>query len=78
MKDAKPKDSLFLHYSGHGGSTKDLDGDEEDGQDEYICPVDFKSAGTIVDDELKVLLSKQLPKGVRSGTKFNITVQELL
>ena len=30
--------------------------------DEYICPVDGKN---IVDDDLKALLSKKLPKGVR-------------
>jgi len=28
-----------------------LDGDEEDGYDETIYPVDFKQAGMIVDDE---------------------------
>ncbi|KAJ8072450.1 Ca(2+)-dependent cysteine protease [Marasmius tenuissimus] len=31
---ASPNDSLFFHYSGHGGQTKDLDGDEDDGYDE--------------------------------------------
>ena len=36
--------------SGHGGQTKDLDGDEADGFDEVIYPVDFKQAGHIVDD----------------------------
>lgn len=37
VKDAQPDDSLFIHYSGHGGQTKDLDGDEPDGLDEgYI------------------------------------------
>ncbi|RAL61946.1 hypothetical protein DID88_002435 [Monilinia fructigena] len=42
VKDARPNDSLFFHYSGHGGQTKDLDGDEEDGYDEVIYPVDFR------------------------------------
>ena len=36
--------------SGHGGQTKDLDGDEADGYDEVIYPVDFEYAGHIVDD----------------------------
>ena len=36
--------------SGHGGLTKDLDGDEESGYDEVIYPVDFKQNGHIVDD----------------------------
>src|SRR6185369_10110176 len=59
VKDARPNDSLFFHYSGeypnrfcrgafsncrigHGGQTKDLDGDEGDGYDEVIYPVDFR------------------------------------
>ena len=37
--------------SGHGGQTKDTDGDEDDGFDEVIYPVDYKQAGHIVDDE---------------------------
>ena len=36
--------------SGHGGQTKDLDGDEADGFDEVIYPVDHKTNGHIVDD----------------------------
>lgn len=36
--------------SGHGGQTKDVDGDEGDGYDETIYPVDFKQSGHIVDD----------------------------
>lgn len=52
VKDAHPNDSLFFHYSGHGGQTPDLDGDEDDGYDEVIYPVDFRQAGHIVDDEM--------------------------
>ena len=37
--------------SGHGGQTEDLDGDEDDGYDEVVYPVDFKQQGHIVDDE---------------------------
>ncbi|KAF7974166.1 hypothetical protein HWV62_13289 [Athelia sp. TMB] len=50
VKGAKCHDSLFFHYSGHGGLTKDLDGDEIDGYDEVIFPVDYKKKGEIVDD----------------------------
>lgn len=65
VKDAQPNDSLFMHYSGHGGQTEDLDGDEEDGHDEVIYPVDYTSAGHIVDDDLHNLLVKPLPPGAR-------------
>lgn len=37
--------------SGHGGQTQDLDGDEDDGYDEVIYPLDFKTAGHITDDD---------------------------
>jgi hypothetical protein len=50
VRGAQPNDSLFFHYSGHGGQTKDLDGDEDDGYDEVIYPVDFETNGHIVDD----------------------------
>lgn len=62
---AKAGDSLILHYSGHGGSVKDTDGDEEDGMDETMIPVDYQKAGQIVDDEIHDVLVRGLPKGVR-------------
>lgn len=37
--------------SGHGGQVKDKTGDEDDGYDECIYPVDFKRAGELVDDD---------------------------
>jgi len=71
VKDAQPNDSLFFHYSGHGGQTKDLDGDEEDGYDEVIYPVDFRSAGHIVDDEMHRILVAPLQPGVRLTAIFD-------
>ncbi|KAL2404921.1 Metacaspase-1A [Exophiala dermatitidis] len=71
VKDARPNDSLFFHYSGHGGQTPDLDGDEEDGYDEVIYPVDFRTAGHIVDDEMHRILVKSLPAGVRLTAIFD-------
>ncbi|KAG6328631.1 hypothetical protein ID866_10458 [Astraeus odoratus] len=50
VRDAQPHDSLFFHYSGHGGQIPDTNGDETDGLDEVIYPVDYKQAGIIVDD----------------------------
>lgn len=40
----------FFHFSGHGGRMKDYDGDEDDGYDETIYPVDHATYGQIVDD----------------------------
>lgn len=71
VKDARPNDSLFFHYSGHGGLTEDLDGDEEDGYDEVIYPVDFRTVGHIVDDEMHAIMVKPLQPGVRLTAIFD-------
>jgi len=71
VRDARPNDSLFLHYSGHGGQTKDTDGDEADGYDEVIYPVDFKQAGHIVDDMIHDIVVKPLPPGCRLTAIFD-------
>lgn len=71
VKDARPNDSLFFHYSGHGGQTKDLDGDEEDGYDEVIYPVDFRQVGHITDDEMHRILVKPLQPGTRLTAIFD-------
>ena len=55
-------DVLYFHYSGHGGSVRDQSGDEEDGKDETLCPVDFQEAGMIIDDELRGLLTSLVDK----------------
>lgn len=68
---AKAGDSLFLHYSGHGSHQKDTDGDEGDGEDETICPVDYDTAGMIVDDDIHALVCKPLPAGVKLTAIFD-------
>jgi len=68
---AQPNDSLFFHYSGHGGSTEDLNGDEDDGQDEVIYPVDFETVGHIVDDDMHTLMVSPLQAGVRLTCIFD-------
>ena len=42
---------LWFHYSGHGSYLPDQDGDELDGRDETIVPLDYQS-GMITDDQL--------------------------
>ncbi|KAG7451183.1 uncharacterized protein BT62DRAFT_1071772 [Guyanagaster necrorhizus] len=84
---AQPNDSLFFHYSGHGGQTKDLDGDEADGYDEVIYPassyssdiyaslttyqVDHQRNGHIVDDLMHQIMVKPLPAGCRLTAIFD-------
>lgn len=69
--NAQPNDSLFFHYSGHGGVTKDLDGDEEDGTDQVIYPVDFEQAGHLVDDIMHDIMVRPLPSGCRLTALFD-------
>lgn len=63
VEGAASGDSLFFEYSGHGGTAKDVDADEEDSQDETICPEDYQEAGQILDDEMNAIMVKPLPKG---------------
>ncbi|KAJ3091114.1 Ca(2+)-dependent cysteine protease [Quaeritorhiza haematococci] len=66
VKDAQPGDSLYLHFSGHG-SQQEEDGDdyEADGMDDTLVPLDYLTAGQIIDDDINALLVKSLPAGVR-------------
>lgn len=56
-------DSCFFHYSGHGGRVADTDGDEDDGYDETLIPVDYQSSGQIRDDVVYSELVGRMPEG---------------
>ncbi|RWW74526.1 hypothetical protein BHE74_00017536 [Ensete ventricosum] len=58
-------DSLVFHFSGHGVQRLDSSGDEMDGFDEALCPLDFESNGTIMDDEINDTLVRPLRRGVK-------------
>ncbi|PBK92009.1 hypothetical protein ARMGADRAFT_1013758 [Armillaria gallica] len=58
VDDARPEDSLFFHFSGHGGQILDKNGDEVDGYDEVIYAID---GDYILDDNMHELLAKSLP-----------------
>jgi len=71
VRGAHKHDSLFFHYSGHGSQIRDLNGDEVDGYDEVIFPLDYSHSGTIIDDELHNSLVKPLPAGCRLTAVFD-------
>ena len=48
-----------------------MDGDEDDGYDEVIYPVDFRQVGHIVDDQMHDMLVKPLQPGVRLTAIFD-------
>jgi len=61
---SKAGDVVFIHYSGHGGKIRDTSGDEADGYDETLIPLDFKQAGQIVDDEIYSRFVTKMPGNV--------------
>jgi hypothetical protein len=61
---AKDGDVVYLHYSGHGVKLADDDGDEADGFDECLVPLDFQTKGIIRDDDLLKILVKPMAEGV--------------
>jgi metacaspase-1 len=62
---------MVVADSGHGGQTPDLDGDEDDGYDEVIYPVDFQQTSHIVDDDMFFIMVKPLPPGCRLTAIFD-------
>jgi hypothetical protein len=65
VEGTKEGDMVFFYYSGHGTRIEDQNGDEEDGYDEALCPVDVKPRANdildsklILDDELGELFRK--------------------
>jgi hypothetical protein len=49
---------------------KDMDGDEDDGHDEVIYPMDHERAGHIVDDDMWEIMVRNLPIGCRLTVRF--------
>nr|CAB3500619.1 unnamed protein product [Digitaria exilis] len=58
-------DSLVFHFSGIGAQVADDDGDEVDGYDEALCPMDAFQRGPILDDEINEAIVRPLVRGVR-------------
>ena len=65
VQGCQPGDSLIFHYSGHGSQQRDYSGEEADGYDETLCPVDFETQGMIVDNEINATMVRPLPRGVK-------------
>ena len=55
---------IIVLYLGHGGKLQDDNGDEKDGYDETLVPLDYETAGQIRDDDLYKTLICGLKEGV--------------
>jgi hypothetical protein len=72
LVQSKEGDSLFFLYSGHGTCTIDLNGDEMDGQDEMIVPLDGTSVSScILDDEMNRIIRANMKDGVKLFMLFD-------
>lgn len=83
LANSSSGDLIFLLYSGHGSNVVDRSGDETDGRDEVIVPLDLK---LITDDLLKSVIQNNLKEGVtlfamfdscNSGTVLDLRYQYL-
>jgi len=52
VRDSANCEEIWFHYSGHGAQIYDRSGDERDGLDEIIVPLDYATNGIITDDEI--------------------------
>lgn len=68
--DVQPGDVLFLHYSGHGGQIR-TSCDAQEKYDQCLIPLDHNQAGGILDDDLFLLLVRDLPDNVRMTCVFD-------
>ena len=75
-------DVIVFQYAGHGTHVPDLNGDEEDGTDEALCPVDFAAGALYIDDDIAAVFAR-IPDGVNmtcfmdcchSGTNSRVAV----
>jgi len=67
---ARSGDVLYFHYSGHGSQIVCYDGEEADGLDEIICPVDLDwNKKMITDDQLKKIFDSVAP-----GVNLTVTL----
>lgn len=81
------KVKIFVSYSGHGSNLRDRSGDELDGRDEVLCPLDYDKNGFITDDYLKKYFVDRLPRNAKvamlvdachSGTVLDLKYNYLL
>ncbi len=69
IEQARSGDTVVFYYSGHGTPPPDHNGDEEDGSDETLCPVDIDG-----DDEQTWLTDDRLGRWLGQLRTQHVTV----
>jgi len=67
---SSPGDVVAIQYAGHGTQLPDVDGDDDDTQDEALCPVDFVSGAFLIDDDIRDAFTR-IPNGVNVTCFFD-------
>lgn len=65
VRSLKSGDEAWFHYSGHGLLMRDVNRDEESGQDSCLAPLDYQRSGFISDDVIRSNLVQRVPKGAK-------------
>lgn len=65
VQNCQAGDSLVFYFSGHGQRQVDCSGDESDGFDEALCPLDHATEGLLVDDTINETIVRPLPHGAK-------------
>lgn len=75
----KKGDVVYLHFSTHGQPVEDLNGDEEDGWDEAIVPIDaykiyrkgvYEGGNHLIDDQLNKYIKRLREKIGQTGALY--------
>ena len=79
VRESKNGDIVYLHFSMHGQPFEDLNGDEADGWDEALIPIDaqmqyvegkYEGEKHLIDDELETYINKIRDKIGYSGKLY--------
>lgn len=65
IRSLKSGDEAWFHYSGHGILMRDVNRDEESGQDSCLAPLDYQRRGFISDDVIRLNLVQRVPRGAK-------------